>query len=281
MKQALRKPAASPAKQGAGLPENSGAGTVTRVVKLLACIAEADGEVSIKSLCRSLDLPASTIHRLLGLLTKEGVIERAASRALYGPGPEFVRIGSLVAAKVRIADLAKPVMRALADESDETCVLLRYIPTSRKVMAIHAEYSPHPLRYQIEMFQPHSLLWGATGRSVLAFLTEPEIEAALRDNDRSPASGEKLPARTVLLKELRDIRERGYAITHGQKIEGAVGLAAPLFNSERRAIGSLSITVPKARFSQKGHIMLTALLLGAAGKLSHMLGFQASDHSRV
>lgn len=278
MKQALKKASASSAaNDAAGSSQNSGAGTVTRVIKLLGCVAEADGEVSIKSLCQSLDLPASTVHRLLSLLIKEGIVERAPSRALYGPGPEFVRIGSLVAAKVRIADLAKPVMRALADESDETCVLLRYMPTSRKVMAICAEYSSHPLRYQIEMFQPHSLLWGATGRAVLAFLSEAEIEAALADNDRSPASGEKLPPRNVLLKELREIREQGYAITHGQKIEGAVGLAAPLFDSQRRVIGSLSITVPKARFSQKRHIMLGALLLSTAAKLSHMLGFQAAD----
>jgi DNA-binding IclR family transcriptional regulator len=253
--------------------EMSGAGTVTRVVKLLACLAEAEGDVSIKWLCQSLNLPASTVHRLLSLLTKEGVVERAPSRAMYGPGPEFMRIGSLVAAKVRIADLARPIMRALVEESDETCVLLRYIPASRKVMAVHAEYSSHPLRYQIDMYQPHSLLWGATGRAVLAFLTEPEIEAALKDNDRSPASGDKLPPKAIFMKELLDIRDRGYALTQGQKIEGAVGLAAPLFNSERRAIGCLSITVPKARFSQKAHAKLAGLLLASAAKLNRGLGY--------
>lgn len=253
--------------------EMSGAGTVTRVVKLLACLAEAEGDISIKWLCQSLNLPASTVHRLLGLLIKEGIVERAPSRAMYGPGPEFMRIGSLVAAKVRIADLARPIMRVLAKESDETCVLLRYIPASRKVMALHAEYSSHPLRYQIDMYQPHSLLWGATGRAVLAFLTEPEIEAALKDNDRSPASGDRLPPKATLMKDLRDIRERGYALTHGQKIEGAVGLAAPLFNSERCAIGCLSITMPKARFSQKGHAKLAGLLLASAAKLNRGMGF--------
>ncbi|MET0277259.1 MAG: IclR family transcriptional regulator [Pseudorhodoplanes sp.] len=258
-----------------GPSEIAGAGTVTRVVKMLASIAEADGEISIKSLCQSLNLPASTVHRLLGLLTKEGMIERAPSRALYGPGLEFLRIGSLVAAKIRIVDLARPILRALVEECDESCVLLRYIPASRKVMALHAEYSSHPLRYQIEMFQPHSLLWGATGRSVLAFLPEREIDAAIKDDDPSPASGEPLPPRSTLLKELREIRTRGYAITQGQKITGAVGLAAPLFNSERRAIGSLSITVPKARYNQKGAAKLSALLLASAASLNRSLGFQS------
>jgi DNA-binding IclR family transcriptional regulator len=206
---------------------------------------------------------------------QEGIIERAPSRALYGPGLEFVRIASLVSAKIHIVDLAKPIMRALADECDETCVLLRHIPLSRKVMAMHAEYSAHPLRYQIEMFQPHSLIWGATGRAVLAFLPEEQIEIAMKDNDPSPVSREQLPSRSAFLKELRDIRERGYAVTHGQKIAGAVGFAAPLFNSERQVIGCLSITVPKARFNQKGAAKLSSLLLAGAGKLNRSLGLRA------
>ena len=262
------------ARNGDSASDLSGAGTVSRVIKLLTCIAQAEREVSIKSLCQSLNLPASTIHRLLNLLMKEGIVERAASRALYGPGIEFVRIGSLVAAKVQIVDVAKPVMRALVDECDETCVLLRYIPASRKVMAMHAEYSSHPLRYQIEMFQPHSILWGATGRAVLAFLPEAEIDEALRTNEPSPASGERLPSRHIVMKDLREIRERGYALTHSQKIIGAVGFAAPLFNSERQVIGCLSVTVPDARFSEKGTAKLSSVLLTAAGKLNHGLGYQ-------
>jgi DNA-binding IclR family transcriptional regulator len=276
MKKPVKKAASRSAapESAPGATELAGAGTVTRVVKLLSCIAEADGEISIKSLCQSLKLPASTVHRLLSLLIQEGMVERAPSRALYGPGLEFLRIGSLVAAKVSIVELAKPIMRALAEQCGETSVLLRHVPASRKVMALHAEYSSHPLRYQIEMFQPHSLLWGATGRSVLAFLSEREIDAAIEDNDPSPASGEALPPRNAFLKDLREIRSRGYAITHGQKIAGAVGIAAPLFNSERRPIGCLSITVPKARYSQKGAAKLSALLLASAANLSRSLGYQ-------
>ena len=52
----------------------------------------------------------------------------------------------------------------------------------------------------------------------------------------------------------------------------AVGLAAPLFNSEKYPIGSLSITVPKARFSPKGQAKLVSQLLNTAGRLNYMLG---------
>lgn len=257
----------------AGMRDASGAGTVTRVVQLLACLAEADGPVSIKFLCQTLKLPASTVHRLLGLLGSEGMVERGSDRPVYSPGLELVRIASLLAAKVRIVDVAKPFMRAVVQECDETCCLLQYLPAQRKVMALHAEFSSHPLRYRIEFFQPHSLLWGATGRAVLAFLPPQEIDAALRDNDSSPATGAALPGRNTLLAELVQIRSRGYAITHGQKIEGAVGIGTPLFNSERRVVGSLCITLPETRFSKKAQSRLSQLLMQRAAELNRALGY--------
>jgi DNA-binding IclR family transcriptional regulator len=248
-------------------------GTVGRVARLLACIAEAEGEVSLKYLCQALNLPASTVHRLLSLLIKEGLVERSTSSALYGPGLELARISSLIASKISIVNLAKPIMRTIVQECDQTCVLLRYIPTSRRVMAIHAEFSSNPLRYEIELFQPYSLLWGASGRAVLAFLPQEEIDAVLKDATVSPVSGEALPSRKVMLKQLREIQKQGYAITQAQRIAGAVGFAAPLFNSEPRVIGCLSLRIPKARFNQKTEATIAQLLRAQAAALNRRLGF--------
>jgi DNA-binding IclR family transcriptional regulator len=259
--------------RSAKMRDASAAGTVARVVQLLACLAEADGPVSIKFLCQTLKLPASTVHRLLGLLADEGMVERNADRPIYAPGLELVRIASLLASKVHVLDIAKPFMRAVVRDCDETCCLLQYLPDRRKVMALHAEFSSHPLRYRIDLYQPHSLLWGATGRAVLAFLPPDEIEAAIRDGDSSPATGEPPSARETILADLAEIRSRGYAITHGQKIEGAVGIGAPIFNSERRAIGSLCMTIPETRFNKKTQTRLSQILMSRAGELSRALGY--------
>jgi DNA-binding IclR family transcriptional regulator len=243
------------------------------VVQLLACLAEADGAVSIKFLCQTLKLPASTVHRLLGLLADEGMVERSADRPTYAAGLELVRIASLLASKVRILDVAKPFMSAVVRDCDETCCLLQYLPERRKVMALHAEFSSHPLRYRIELYQPHSILWGATGRTVLAFLPPGEIDAAIRDGDLSPATGEPTPARETILADLEEIRNRGYAITQGQNIEGAVGIGAPVFNSERRVIGSFCMTIPETRFNKKTQERLSQILMSRAGELSRALGY--------
>jgi DNA-binding IclR family transcriptional regulator len=248
------------------------AGTVARVVRLLHALAETKGDVSIKDLSARLALPPSSVHRLLGLLMEDGMVERGEGGHLYRAGLEFFRIGSLVATKTSIADIARPFMRTVVDECDEICMLVLYMPGLRRVMTTAFVDSSKPLRYQVELFRPHTMLWGATGRSVLAFLDQPTIAAAIAEGDPSPATGQALPPPDKLLRDLADIRATGYALTSGQKIEGAIGLGTPLFDAAGKLLGSLCITVPRLRFRAADETALAGLLMKQAQALNKTLG---------
>src|SRR5690606_21507438 len=52
--------------------------------------------------------------------------------------------------------------------------------------------------------------------------------------------------REALAKELATIRERGYAVSFGERYDGAVGIAAPVI-VRGAVVGGLSITVPQSR----------------------------------
>jgi DNA-binding IclR family transcriptional regulator len=47
---------------------------------------------------------------------------------------------------------------------------------------------------------------------------------------------------------VEDVRQRGYAITISQRIEGAVGIAAPIFCAGGQVLGSVGISMPEQRF---------------------------------
>jgi DNA-binding IclR family transcriptional regulator len=211
---------------------------------------------------------------LLQLLIEDGFVERAGTGHLYRAGLEFVRIGSLVAARTQIADIARPYMRAVVDACDEVCMLVLYMPAIRRVMTAASVDSSNPLRYQVELFVPHTLLWGATGRSVLAFLPPETIAAVIAEGANSPATGTALQPET-LLQELAGIRAAGYALTRGQKIEGAVGLGVPLFAAGGEVLGSLCLTVPRIRFKPSAEAELAGLLMRQAQALNKTLGHVA------
>jgi IclR family transcriptional regulator, acetate operon repressor len=60
---------------------------------------------------------------------------------------------------------------------------------------------------------PLSLLWGASGRSVVAWLRKEEVDRAYAQQGRAPVSGEPLPSREVLEQSLASIGERGYVVS--------------------------------------------------------------------
>jgi DNA-binding IclR family transcriptional regulator len=163
----------------------------------------------------------STTHRLLALLQEQGFVERGADQRTYRPGLEFLRVGGLVSSRAQLTDVAEPFMRAVVETCDETCLLSVYLPHNRSSMIAKVIYGSHPLRYVATLYQPSSLVWGATGLGILAFLPHAVIDDLVPREGPSPATGKavRLPA---LRRDLATIRERGYACTRGQKIVGAV-----------------------------------------------------------
>lgn len=254
-------------------------GTVTRVVHLLQCLAEAD-DLSLTELSQRLGLPPSTIHRLLQLLAQHDLVERAPNGQRYRSGVEFFRLASLIQEKTDILSIAEPILRSVVDACDEVTVLIRYLPATKRVMAVKLANCTHPLRYNIPLFEPSTMLWGATGRSVLAFLRPEEIDFALAEAHVSPVTAQRLPSREEFMRELKRIRNAGYVCTHGQKMPGATGLGAPIFGGNGHVIGSVCITVPQARFDRKSEPKLAKLAMNAAARLSKALGFRGDQLPR-
>jgi DNA-binding IclR family transcriptional regulator len=128
------------------------------------------------------------------------------------------------------------------------------------------------LRYQLPMQVPMSLVWGASGRAILAFLDAAQIARIHAAEGSAPVSGEKLPARRTLDRDLAAIRARGYEVTQGQKIAGAVGIAAPVFGAGGKVLGSICVTVPDTRIAPKDYPRLGERVRATAAQVSAALG---------
>lgn len=248
-------------------------GTVERVIALMRALAEAGGDVSIKTLSDRIGLPASTVHRLLALLMNVEIVERGRSPHSYRVGVEYYRLSALVFTQTSPREVARPFLERVAKGCGEVSLLMRYMKGSRKVMLEDSVDSLHPLRYSISLYEPLSVLWGASGRAVLAFLPEEEIRAVLAENERSPVEGLPTPTWEELAPEIAHIRARGYAHTKGQKIAGAVGFGAPVFESDGSLFGAICVTVPQVRYEPSMEEPIAKLIIEEAASLSTTLGY--------
>jgi DNA-binding IclR family transcriptional regulator len=261
-------------------PSGETLGTVQRILEIMRFFAQR-GEATLKDLSSALGLAPSTCHRLLELLSRDGFIAHDPVRRRYRIGTEYFRIAALVQSKHDVCQISRPFLRRAVDACDETCVLTLYSPTEGKIFFAEKVDSSRMLRYQLPMNTPLSVLWGASGRSILAFLEPAEIARIYADEGRAPASGEALPSRTALEREIKRIRELGYAVSHGQKILGAVGISAPVFQVEGKVIGNISITVPESRMMKRDEKRLGELIRSIAEELSVALGAPSPAYSKA
>ncbi len=253
-------------------PDLQSSGTVVRTLALVRTAAEL-GEMSIKDLSARMGLAPSTVHRLLQTFAEAGFVQHDPQTKRYRIGPELANIGMLMSNHNSIKDLARPFMRMVVDTCNEACMLVLYVPSTHQVSVVDVINSSHPLRYNIELDTLHSILWGATGRSVLAFLPATEREAALARNDPSPATSDLPPDDVALLAELETIRENGFVLTSGQKIPGAIGIGSPIFARDGTVLGSLCVTIPQLRHAVDECGPIIEVVRRHACLLSQSLGY--------
>jgi DNA-binding IclR family transcriptional regulator len=268
---AAQDPGRQAARRAAEEAGGAGVSVVSRVVGLLRSLAEAERSVSIKDLSGELGLAPSTLHRLLDQLIEAGMIERAPHRR-YRVSAEFSRVGALAARKAGVLRLARPVLEDVAQETAETCMLGMLLPQTLTMMFVDKAPAAQPVPYEIRLHRNRSLLWGATGLCMLAWLGRRELEDILARREPSPVDGNAAPDGAVLAERLARIRARGYAITRGEQTRGAVGMAAPVFGTGGRIVADLCISLPQARFGAGDEARFASLLKDRAAQLSRVVG---------
>lgn len=250
-------------------------GTVARTLAVLTVMAEAGGSVGVTDVATALGLPTSTSHRLLDLLRGAGFVERDATQRRYRLGLQFLRVASLVTQNTSFASLCQPALERLTAETGETSMFCEYLPdhpADRHMAAYTAKCdSPHSLRYRIALFEPAPVECGASGLAILSFLP-PSLRASLCTTTRpSPLTG-KRPSSRTLAELIEATRRKGFAFSSGEKLPDSVGIAVPIRLAEERPVGSLTLTIPLARFVKSKLKAYVALLSEEARSLSGARG---------
>lgn len=244
-------------------------GTVHRVARLLGELVDRPGS-SVATLASRLGLPRSTTHRLLALLRDEGFAENGVDGG-FTAGTELVRIATRLSADLPLARIAAPVLDALCARFRETALLTILDRRRLRMFYAAAAAPPDPMRYDIELNRPESLAWGATGRSLLAWMEEAEIDAVVARDEHSPV-GDRPVDRAELRAALAKIRKDGHATTRAHRTADTIGIAAPFFGGDGRVLGNVALLIPAFRFRADATASVTAALREAAATISDRLG---------
>ena len=243
---------------------------VARAIDVLGWIADHQGESwGVRQMARDLEVFPSTVHRILQTFVNGGLLGKDELGG-YVVGAELYRICQSLVGGLSPLKIARPHLEALAHKVGETILLGMYLPKRHLMVYADIVPAPHPLRYVVELNLPRPVYAGATGLAIFAFLPEKERQEIYKQGlqaltDSTVTEPEELEI------ELAHIRAQGYARTKGQRTVGAVGVAAPIFDSFGRVFGDVCITIPDQRFEDENEKYLSKVLKETARELSEEL----------
>lgn len=241
----------------------SARGTVFRVMTLLRVIAgSASRGCSLAELAGGAGFEEAVVQELLGPLEERGIVEvnrlgverwRMSAKVL-----EFVR--PLLAENDLTSQLI-PVMERLGAKTRETVSLFRRIGDEHVLTAVQP--SRQPIRYVMEVGERFPLHLGAAGKAELAFVSS-EQRARILEQVRVNATAPDQDQMVRLNAELELVRQRRYAISVGERVEGATAVASPVRDAAGAVCGVLSIMMPSFRVSdeqlhQMGELLVSEL----------------------
>lgn len=255
------------------------AAPMTRWLRLLEAFGERD-EWGVRELAAHTALPRSAVHRMIHGMVGLGVLAPAATQGRVRVGPALARLSVVLAGRLDVRTVARPIMEVAAAELDETLVLALHAPERRRFWAVDAVESSHPIRYiWAPLRQWSDLHRGASGKGILAFLPPDEREAVLGALP-DPVPGPHPTPLSDVRAQLEAAAAQGYVISHGERFPGAVGVSAPIHDATGRVIGDLVFGWPDNRTSTAKERSAADIVVRAAGQVSAALGHRPETSPR-
>lgn len=247
---------------------------VERALDVLLCFSKQTPELSMTQIAERVGMHKSTVHRLLATLEGKRFVERDPVTGFYRPGIYFLQLTYLTLEHHDLRTLAAPFLQRLSEQFLETTNL--GVLDGKDIFFVEVIESPQRVKLAAAIGQRLPAFSTASGKAILAFLPENTVRGILED-DFSPTTPYTLRTREALLENLRLTREQGFAISVQEYEEGINSVAAPIFNSIHRPIGSIAIAGPSFRHTRERMMEIAPQLVSVTQELS--LVFEMSNHS--
>jgi DNA-binding IclR family transcriptional regulator len=251
------------AQEERGDDARSGIQVIRRAVGVLRVLAEqGHNGLSLGAIATRVELPRSTVQRIVGALEDEGMVAPAAAGGGFCLGPTMsVLARGLDADPV---EAFRSEMNRLLAELDESVVLTTL--ANGRVLVLEAFSSPRPLRVVLPKVLEVDMFTSAPGKAMLAILADGPREAQI-------AAAPNVVDRAVLDEELAQARRDGYAIEGDVPFEGISALAIALEMGGKPY--SITVTLPTGRFAAERDAIAEALLESARSLARRISGASA------
>lgn len=243
--------------------------SIERAFAVLSALS--DGPIGVTEVADRIELPKSTVARLLASLQREGAVEQEPGGTRYRVGSRIVTLAATVLPTRSMVVLARPELEALALLVGEAAGLS--VPEGFGVHYVDQVDTPNPVSVRDWTGSRVPMHAVPSGLVLLAHLTPASLERFLA-RPMAAFTPTTVTDPTLLRERLRQVQHDGYAWVLGEFSVGINSVAAGVANEDGEIVAAVHLHGPSYRFPTAGREaavaeQVVATAAGVAAGLRH------------
>lgn len=237
---------------------NNASGPLERYMSLLELVAAFPGELTSTDIANGLQLPKSTVHRLLRVLARSGLTQGGDKGRHISLGGRLMRLLHASRETDWIEAATLPHLAQAASAHSDACYFLSCLSGHRVFVAASASGDPKWRSY-VEAGQEIPQHAGASAKMILAHQSDEIIKKALAGPLKAFTTDTCTDPKLVE-REIREAKKFGYSTCINGINDGMSAIAVPIFLQKVGIIYSVAMTGPiTKKIAQELPHMLTEL----------------------
>ncbi len=220
--------------------------SLERGLAILSAFTPERPALGISELALGLGLTRSTTHRYVTTLARLGYLYQEDETRKYRLGSRVLDLGFSVLGSLELREIAAPHLRRLTEITGHTSNLAIRDDTDviliDRVRGRACRYHRRESNLHIGSRLP--AYCSATGKALLAFLPQPDLDQLLDRIDLVQYGPRTLTSKAALLTDLGHVRRSGIAVNDEELESSLRSIAVPVRSRSGEVIAAVNVAIP-------------------------------------
>lgn len=239
-----------------------------KAIQVMDLLARCSRGMKAPEVAAALSLPRSTVVRLLGVLKSHDVVRRDGG-AVFVLGARLLWWETCSRKEIDPSKAIRPCLERIRELTSETAHFS--VLVGDRTVVVEQAMSLHVTSSRQHLGTSAPLNAGASGRVALSYLSDKERRRFLSRGDLERLTLRTITDKRKLERELKVCRDRGFAVSKGERVPNTTSVAVPVLGRDNEIFGVLSVIGPSDRLNKNRCKFVSGVLLKEAKNLSQTL----------
>jgi DNA-binding IclR family transcriptional regulator len=237
--------------------------SVKKAFDILKLISSSREGMGLNEIARALNIAKSTAHGITSVLEDVGAVTRDTSTKRYELGLTLFELGRQAYSQIDLREIAKPVMEELMEKVQETVFLGSLTGDRKSILVLEVVECRHDFKITFSVGSTLPIFAAAPGKVLLSFMDKDEVLQIIEKKGLPTYTDNSITDPEIFLKEIKDVKTKGYATDYEEYMSGVRAVAAPVYGEKNR-IAAVYIVGFKANLNEEKMALLKKEIIKAA-----------------